>query len=224
MIDTVIQALLVIPALIIAIVFHEVAHGWAALALGDPTARDLKRLSFNPMRHVDMVGTLLVPGALWLFGGPVFGWAKPVPVVKPRLRNPRVGMMLVAAAGPGMNLLLALLGAIVLGAGTHVITSAAWMFNALHAFIVINVFLAIFNLLPIPPFDGSHIVEGVLPRQLAPHWDKIRQLGMLFIIILVASSWAFPNLDLLGWLLDPPVSWMIEKYAVVSQWVFLLFS
>ncbi len=110
--ETLLTALALIPALVIAIVFHEVAHGWTALALGDPTAKEQRRLSFNPIRHVDPVGTLLVPGGLLLAGLPAFGWAKPVPVIKSRLNNPRFGMMAVAAAGPGMNLLLAAIGAV----------------------------------------------------------------------------------------------------------------
>ena len=99
MTETLILAAILIPCLIVAIVFHEVAHGWTALALGDPTARDQNRLSLNPVRHVDPVGTLLVPGLLAIVGGPIFGWAKPVPVRQERLDNPRYGMMAVAAAG-----------------------------------------------------------------------------------------------------------------------------
>src|SRR5690606_24153060 len=115
MTDTILLILILVPCLVIAIVFHEVAHGWTALALGDPTAKEQRRLSLNPIRHVDPFGTLILPGLLALTGAPVFGWAKPVPVIKSRLRNPRFGMMAVAAAGPGTNLVLALLGAIVLG-------------------------------------------------------------------------------------------------------------
>src|SRR5690606_880879 len=111
---TLLTALALIPALIIAIVFHEVAHGWTALVLGDPTAKEQRRLSLNPIRHVDPFGTLILPGLLYLAGFPPFGWAKPVPVNKWRLRNPRFGMMAVAAAGPGTNLLLAAAGAVAL--------------------------------------------------------------------------------------------------------------
>src|SRR5688500_2901668 len=110
--DTLLTALALIPALVIAIVFHEVAHGWVALALGDPTAKERKRLTLNPIRHVDPVGTLLVPGALTLAGLPAFGWAKPVPVNKRRLKNPRFGMMAVAIAGPATNIVLAAVAAV----------------------------------------------------------------------------------------------------------------
>src|SRR6186713_2822519 len=113
--DTLLTALALIPALVIAIVFHEVAHGWAALVLGDPTAKERKRLSLNPIRHVDPFGTLILPGLLILSGLPAFGWAKPVPVIKQRLDNPRFGMMAVAAAGPATNIVLAAIGAIALG-------------------------------------------------------------------------------------------------------------
>src|SRR5690606_20427166 len=164
---TLLMALALIPALIIAIVFHEVAHGWTALMLGDPTAKERKRLSLNPIRHVDPIGTLLVPGGLLLAGLPAFGWAKPVPVIRERLRNPRFGMMAVAAAGPGMNILLATVGAIALGFMVRGLPDPGALGGfatvALQYFIIINIFLALFNMLPIPPFDGSHIVEGLLP-------------------------------------------------------------
>ena len=115
-------AALVIP-MIIAIVFHEVAHGWTARALGDPTAANLGRLSLNPIKHVDPFGTIILPGMLKLAGMPVFGWAKPVPVIKGRLRNPRRDMMIVAAAGPGSNLVMALIGAVLLGLMVRGITA-----------------------------------------------------------------------------------------------------
>ncbi len=172
--ETLLQASALIVPLILAIVFHEVAHGWTARLLGDPTAAQLGRLSLNPLRHVDLMGTIIVPGVLKLMGGPVFGWAKPVPVVKQRLRNPRFGMMAVAIAGPGSNLVLAAIGAVLLGLMFSGISgvqdqSEFARFAALNLinFITINVFLALFNLLPIPPFDGSHIVHGLLPQALA---------------------------------------------------------
>lgn len=222
MTETLLLALILVPCLIIAIVFHEVAHGWVALKLGDTTARDLNRLSLNPLRHVDPVGTLLVPGVLALVGGPIFGWAKPVPVRRDRLDNPRYGMMAVAAAGPGTNLLLALIGAILLG--VVIGTSEYWLLGefltgALGTFILINVFLALFNLLPIPPFDGSHIVEGLLPRSLAKHWQKLQAAGMLLLVLLIAMTWVFPNSGVVEHVVLPPVLWLQEHFFAVAQWI-----
>lgn len=225
MTDTIILAAILIPCLIVAIVFHEVAHGWTALALGDPTARDEKRLSLNPIRHVDPIGTLAVPGALALMGGPVFGWAKPVPVRQDRLNNPRFGMMAVAAAGPGTNLVLALLGAIVAGvlAGSGLVFGAdagsGWLAAALSYFILINIFLALFNMLPIPPFDGSHIVGGLLPRRYARHWQRLQAAGMLFIVVLIAASWAFPQSGLVENVIFAPVEWLQERYFAIADWI-----
>ena len=200
--------------LIIAIVFHEVSHGLVANLLGDPTAKRRGRLTFNPLKHVDPFGTVILPMALAVTGAPVFGWAKPVPVVSQRLRNPRYHMILVALAGPGMNLLLALVASLVF-AGL-VATSpqgVAWAFVAqnLLNFIVINVFLAIFNLIPIPPFDGGHVVEGLLPRRLAVHYAKLRRYGfLLLIILLLVVPMLFPNADIVQRIIGPPVNWIIR--------------
>ncbi len=221
---TLLMALALIPALIIAIVFHEVAHGWTALMLGDPTAKESKRLSLNPIRHVDPIGTVVVPGALALSGLPVFGWAKPVPVIKSRLNNPRFGMMAVAAAGPGTNLVLAAIGALVLGflAGQGVQPDGASGFaaGALYSFILINIFLALFNLLPIPPFDGSHIVEGLLPRGAARAYDKLRPFGfpLLFLLLLVIP-WFFPQWGIVERVVLPPVEWAASQFMALAQWV-----
>lgn len=212
--ETILLAVILIPCLIVAIVFHEVAHGWTALALGDPTAKEQRRLSLNPIRHVDPVGTLLVPGALALFGGPVFGWAKPVPVNARRLNNPRYGMMVVAADGPATNILLAFIGAVLVGVVLGLSGTALpdWAMTAFASFIMINAFLAFFNLLPIPPFDGSHIVGGLLPRSMAVQWQKLQQLGMLLIIILIAATWAFPNSGIIENVVWPPVQWIVERF------------
>lgn len=227
MTDTLTLALVLIPCLIVAIVFHEVAHGWTALALGDPTAKERKRLSLNPIRHVDPVGTLLVPGALALFGGPIFGWAKPVPVNKRRLDNPRFGMMAVAAAGPGVNLILAAIAAIAIGALGLTLEiwqlvalaepgEASLLAQGLFYFLLINIFLAIFNLLPIPPFDGSHIVEGLLPRSWARAYEKVRPFGMLLFFGLIAIAWFAPELGVLQNTIGPPVNWAIQKYMALA--------
>ena len=222
MTETLTLAAILIPCLIIAIVCHEVAHGWVALALGDTTARDMGRLTLNPIKHVDPVGTLLVPGALALMGGPIFGWAKPVPVNARRLDNPRYGMMAVAAAGPGTNILLALVGAVVFGviagfASNWGVGVPEWLMTAFGAFILINVFLALFNMLPIPPFDGSHIVGGLMPRRWAHHWQKLQAMGMLLLVVLIAATWAFPDARWIENTILPPVEWMTGLFYSVAD-------
>ena len=221
--DTLTLALILIPSLIVAIVFHEVAHGWAALSLGDPTAKEQNRLSLNPIRHVDPVGTLLVPGGLALAGLPVFGWAKPVPVRKDRLDNPRFGMMAVAAAGPGTNFLLALIGAIALGLFAQNIGAAPGqepgiVATALFYFISINIFLGLFNLLPIPPFDGSHIVEGLLPPSAARTYERLRPFGfpLLFVLLLVVP-YVFPDADIIERVVLPPVEWAMGFFLSIAD-------
>ncbi|WP_114521808.1 site-2 protease family protein [Altererythrobacter sp. ZODW24] len=234
MTDTILIFAILIPSLVVAIVFHEVAHGWAALSLGDPTAKERNRLSLNPLRHVDPVGTLLVPGFLAVVGGPIFGWAKPVPVLKNRLNNPRFGMMAVAAAGPLTNFLLAIVAAIALGmtlpagagmseGGTGMSTiigldgEVAPIATGMFYFLLINVFLGMFNLLPIPPFDGSHIIEGALPRRWVGYYEKLRPFGMYLFLGLVAVTWFAPGLGVLENTIGPPVNWALDKYLALAQ-------
>jgi len=200
--------------LVIAIVFHEVSHGWVANALGDPTAKRRGRLTFNPFKHVDPFGTVILPMVLAVTGAPVFGWAKPVPVVSQRLRNPRYHMVLVALAGPGMNLLLAAIAALLFAAVVATEPQGLiWVFviQNLVNFMVINVFLAIFNLIPLPPFDGGHVVEGLLPRRLAVHYAKLRRYGFpLLIILLLVVPMLFPDADIIERTIGPPVNWIIR--------------
>ncbi|WP_454797726.1 site-2 protease family protein [Novosphingobium lindaniclasticum] len=223
--QTLLQAAALVIPLILAIVFHEVAHGWTALALGDPTAREQRRLSLNPLRHVDPVGTVILPGALALAGAPIFGWAKPVPVNRWRLRDPKRGMMVVAAAGPVSNLVLAAIGAVLLGllvrlAGSSESDVLQFAGQNLNNFIMINVFLALFNLLPIPPFDGSHIVEGLLPRGLAEPYARLRPYGFpLLIVLLLVVPYFFPQWGLVGRLVVPPVMWATGHYYALAQFV-----
>lgn len=222
--ETIFQALALIVPLILAIVFHEVAHGYVAKLLGDPTAAERKRLSLNPLRHVDPIGTIVLPGLLALVKAPVFGWAKPVPVNKWRLNNPRYGMMAVAAAGPGTNLVLAAIGAVLLGLlvrfwGSEQANQLILFVGAnLNYFILINVFLALFNLLPIPPFDGSHIVEGLLPRGAARSYAKLRPFGLplLFLLLLVIPA-VFPGLGIVENVVLPPVEWAGAKYYELAK-------
>lgn len=214
--ETVQLALILLPCLIVAIVFHEVAHGWAALALGDPTAKEARRLTLNPLRHVDPVGTVLVPGFLAMVGAPVLGWAKPVPVNAARLDNPRFGMMAVAAAGPVTNFLLAGAGAAALGIVSGLGVPSALVTQGLFTFILINLFIGLFNLLPIPPFDGSHIVEGALPRRWAVAYEKLRPYGMLLFLGLIALAWAFPAFGVIERVIGPPVQWLLRQYLAFA--------
>jgi Zn-dependent protease len=218
--DTLYQAATLVLPLIFAIVFHEVAHGWMARALGDPTAYELNRLSLNPLRHVDPVGTILLPGALKLLGLPVFGWAKPVPVVYARLRNPQRDMAFVAAAGPATNFVLAAFAAIAFGLilrnADPQIAPAPWVLflvDNLKNFLLINVFLGTFNLIPLPPFDGSRILRGVLPMSGARLLDRIEPLGIpFFIIIFVVVPQLMPGLHLVEQIIEPPMTWMLQQY------------
>ena len=222
--ETAIEIAALILPLVLAIVFHEVAHGWAARALGDPTAAEARRLSLNPLRHVDPIGTVILPGLLALVKAPVFGWARPVPVNKWRLRNPRVGMMLVAIAGPGSNLILAALGAVALGLLAQGITEAPVQgtlrqFAVLNAynFILFNIFLALFNMLPIPPFDGSHVIEGLLPRRAAAAYERLRPFGFpLLLVLLVVLPSLAPDLNLVERVVVPPVEWLSGRYLALA--------
>jgi Zn-dependent protease len=223
--DTLYQAAALIVPLIFAIVFHEVAHGYVAGLLGDPTASEQRRLSLNPLRHVDPIGTIVVPGLLALAKAPVFGWAKPVPVDPNRLRSPRRDMMLVAAAGPASNLVLALVGAVLLGLlvrliGGEVNPSPVAAFIALNLFnfILINIFLALFNLLPIPPFDGSHIAEGLLPAPLAAAYSRMRRFGFtLVLVLIIVLPSLIPGFDLVGKVVRPPVDWVSGHYLGLAK-------
>ncbi len=198
--------------LVIAIVFHELAHGLVARRLGDTTAERKGRLTLNPVKHIDPFGTVILPMLLAISHAPVFGWAKPVPVNYARLRNPRRDMVLVALAGPGMNLLLALFGTalltatIMLSGGAQSGGAAILAANALN-FVLINIFLAVFNLLPVPPFDGGHVVEGLLPGPLAV---KFRRLGRYSLFLLMILLLVLPALgmDVVGHVVSPVVDWI----------------
>jgi Zn-dependent protease len=188
--------------LIIAIVFHEVAHGLVARRFGDPTAERMGRLTLNPIKHVDPVGTLMLPMLLAIAHAPIFGWAKPVPVRADRMRNPRRDMIIVALAGPGMNMLLAVVATAILavglamGGGDPMSPGGFIASNAIN-FLLINIFLAVFNLIPLPPFDGGHVVEGLLPRPLAARFRRLGRfsLPILFALLLVLPAlWPEANI------------------------------
>jgi Zn-dependent protease len=169
---------------LIAITFHEAAHAFVARYLGDETASRLGRVSLNPFRHIDPIGTILLPGLLLLARSPfLFGYAKPVPVNFRALRNPRSGMVLVAAAGPAMNIGLAVVAALSFHLVSYLpVTIAQWVALNLKNALVINVVLAIFNLFPLPPLDGGRIAVGLLPNVFGQQLARLERYGMMILI------------------------------------------
>lgn len=193
--------------ILFAITVHEAAHGWMARRLGDPTAMMLGRLTLNPIKHIDPIGTILVPGLLLLFGGFIFGWAKPVPVTWENLKHPKRDMAMVAAAGPLANLVMAFLWAIVAKIGFMLGNTFAWaaypMMYMGGAGIAINVVLMVLNLLPIPPLDGGRVLGGLLPGPWAWQLSRLEPYGFLILLVLLMTG-------LLGNLLHLPVTLLQE--------------
>jgi len=214
----------VIPVLL-AITLHEAAHGWAAWKLGDDTAYRLGRVTANPIRHVDPVGTVALPGMLFMIGAPfLFGWAKPVPVAFQRLRNPRRDMVLVAAAGPGSNLVMAFVGALMfhLVAFTPVVMTE-WTAMTLNNLVVLNLFLAVLNMIPLPPLDGGRVAVGLLPRPLAMPLARLERFGIFILIgVLFLLPWLLSEVGIafhpIQDVLIPIVGWLGE---VISTLAFL---
>jgi Zn-dependent protease len=187
-----------IPALF-AITLHEVAHGWMARVFGDRTAQMLGRLSLNPLRHIDPVGTVLVPGVLLAIGGPLFGWAKPVPVATSALRNPHRAMVIVALAGPAANFAMAAVWCGILGTVVRINlneTLISWIAEMAEAGIWVNVVLALFNLLPVPPLDGGRVLAGLLPQRWGSRLEKIEPVGLFLVLGFSVMRW-------LDWLFVP---------------------
>jgi len=185
----------VVPFLM-AVVFHEWAHGYVAKRLGDDTASILGRLTLNPLAHIDPIGTIALPALLMVTGAPfMFGWAKPVPIAFERLRNPRRDMVLVAAAGPAMNLVLAFVSAGILSLIAHTASGhessgfqiAEPLFEMCKMSVSLNIVLAVFNMLPIPPLDGGRVAVGLLPHELAEGLARIEPYGFLIVIALLMT-------------------------------------
>ncbi len=171
-------------AIIPSIVLHEVSHGYVAYLFGDPTAKENHRLTLNPLRHVDPFGTVLLPALLILSHLPAFGYAKPVPVNIGRLRNPRKQSLYVSLAGPAVNIILSGVGYLISYLALHV-TYSSWMLQFGVAFGLVNLTLAVFNLLPIPPLDGSAIIERFVPSRHLPSYYRFRMKALPIVMVLI---------------------------------------
>ena len=186
--DLIAYALPFLVVLILSLSFHEAAHAWSADKLGDPTARLLGRLTLNPLAHIDWIGTVLFPLIAAISNLPLIGWAKPVPVNPLNLRHPRRDFAMVAAAGPLSNLLLAFLALIPLSLLSTGEVTGSVLLDFLRGFIHLNVFLAVFNLIPVPPLDGGNILAGVVPESAARILDQLRPFGIFVLYALLLSG------------------------------------
>ena len=209
---------------VLAVTLHEAAHGWVAMKLGDPTAKEMGRVTFNPLSHIDLMGTVLIPSLLLLVSGGkmMFGFAKPVPVDFRRLKKPRRDMILVSAAGPGMNLLLALLAALSFHLAFNLDGDLQeWVMTNLGNAMWINVLLAVFNMLPIPPLDGGRVAIGILPWSLARHLVRLERagifivLGAIFLLPWIGGKMGL-DLNLFRWLVIIPASHLQDLIVMVA--------
>ena len=204
------QLLIILPVLLFSLTIHEMAHAVTADCYGDPTARRLGRISLNPLVHLDPVGSVLLPLMAFSFGGFIFGWAKPVPVNTANLQNHRRDFLVIAAAGPASNIVMAigasaLLGLVPGGLGAAEGTPAV-LATLLLFMVQFNLILAVFNMLPIPPLDGGNVLAGLLPETLAASYDRlIRPFGFLILIVLMATGW-------LSRIIGPP-------YSMLMRWL-----
>lgn len=214
------QAILTFTIFIVFATFHEYAHGWMAYHLGDTTAKRNGRLSLNPLVHIDLVWTIMLPAMMLLSTGGrfAFGSARPVPVNPYWMRNPKRGMMWVGLAGPLANILWAAALIVLMKSGLFAQGSRLYLNGAPYLFLFIclqmNIVLVVFNMLPIPPLDGSRVVEGLLPDRYASEYEKIRPYGFIILIIIMSLGWLNPRLNILGQLLYSVVYAVVKVFSL----------
>ena len=205
------QLLIILSVLLFSLTIHEMAHAVTADWYGDPTARRLGRISLNPLVHLDLVGSLVLPLMAFYLGGFIFGWAKPVPVNTANLKNHRRDFLMISAAGPASNIILAVGASVLLSVVPGGLGASGGVAGGLATFgftlLQLNLLLAVFNMLPIPPLDGGNVLAGLLPETLAASYDRlVRPFGFLILIVLMATGWLYtfigpPMSFLMGWLL-----------------------
>jgi Zn-dependent protease len=200
--------LILVPVLVLSMMAHELAHAFVAYKLGDPTAKRMGRLSFNPLKHMDPLGTAMF-FITYLLGGFVFGWAKPVPVVSYYFKNRQKGMAIVGLAGPVTNFILAIVFIVILNA-IHP-DPAGLLFEAFSTLFAVNVVLGLFNLVPIPPLDGSRVLGAFLPRKAYERWAGMDRYGMILVLVFMIGLWG-PFQRMLGWAINGLADVFLTNY------------